>query len=165
MKWLLKEGGEKHSLNHEGVHQVELKKGYLHLFKKEGFTQSFRIQRYGMEESAFQKVLWVEYYEGSRLEFARFELVPDIPGIEERLEQAMSGPQDFLSPIAGKVLSVAASESDILKAGESIMVIEAMKMENPMKVEERLEIIGVNVKPGDVVETDQLLFRWQRPQS
>ena len=161
MNWLIKEGDQKHRIE-LGDTSVSLERGYL-LMKKNNVTSSYRINRHSLQHGKFGKVLSVEYYEGTILKFGRFELIPDIPGIEERLEQALSGPQDFLSPMTGKVLAVDVKPGDIIKASDKIMVIEAMKMENPIKLEEDAEILSVLSETGAMVEADQVLFKWQRP--
>ena len=161
MNWLIKEESQKHKLGIEGA-SVRLDQGYLFI-SKGSVTSSYRINRHSLQHGKFGKVLSVEYYEGTVLKFGRFELIPDIPGIEERLEQALSGPQDFLSPMTGKVLSVNIKVGDIIKASDKIMVVEAMKMENPIKLEEDAEILSVHSDVGAMVDADQILFKWQRP--
>ena len=161
MKWLIKDEKQKHKLDLTGT-SVNLERGYL-LLSKDNVTSSYRINRYSLQHGKFGKVLSVEYYEGTILKFGRFELIPDIPGIEERLEQALSGPQEFLSPMTGKVLAVNIKPGDIIKASEVIMVVEAMKMENPIKLEEDAEILSVHSEAGAMVDADQTLFQWRRP--
>ncbi len=161
MNWLIKSGDQKHEASLNGS-KVRMERGYL-LIEKDNITNSYRINRHNLQHGKFGKVLTVEYYEGVVLKFGRFELIPDIPGIEERLEQALSGPQDFLSPMTGKVLSVSVKPGDLIKASDPIMVVEAMKMENPIKLEEDAQILSVHTEVAAMVDADQILFKWQRP--
>ena len=55
------------------------------------------------------------------------------------------------SPMSGKVIDVRVSEGDSVEAGDTLIVIEAMKMEHTIKAVSRGVITGVNFAVGDVV--------------
>ena len=57
----------------------------------------------------------------------------------------------------GKVVRVMAAEGDRLAAGDTVLVIEAMKMQSNFKVSEDCVVREVLVKEGDLVNTDQVL--------
>lgn len=62
------------------------------------------------------------------------------------------------APIAGRVTAVLAAPGQAIRAGEAVLVIEAMKME--IQVETAVDGIvkTIRVKPGEAVSTGQLLF-------
>ena len=51
---------------------------------------------------------------------------------------------------------------DILKKGQTACIIEAMKLMNNIDMAEDGEIIEIAVKEGDMVEFNQLLFRYHK---
>ncbi|MBZ0243100.1 MAG: biotin/lipoyl-binding protein [Bacteroidales bacterium] len=59
------------------------------------------------------------------------------------------------SPMPGKVVNVLVKEGDKVKAGETVVVVSAMKMESEYKVKQDRVIKKVLVKVGDTVSSDQ----------
>jgi biotin carboxyl carrier protein len=59
------------------------------------------------------------------------------------------------SPMPGKVVKVLVKEGDEVKAGETVVVVSAMKMESEYKVKQDRVIKKVLVKEGDTVAGDQ----------
>ena len=60
-------------------------------------------------------------------------------------------------PITGKIISVAAKAGDSVQEGDTICVIEAMKMENPILAPVSGKITEVRVKEGQVVATGNVI--------
>ena len=60
----------------------------------------------------------------------------------------------------GLVVSIAVSESQEIKAGETLAVIEAMKMENILRAERDGVIKAIRVKPGDSVAVDAVIVEF-----
>lgn len=69
-----------------------------------------------------------------------------------------SGEGDVLSPLAGVVQSVDATVGATVKAGDTIMTLEAMKMYTPINAESDGTVKAVHVKAGDAVEEGQPLY-------
>ena len=62
------------------------------------------------------------------------------------------------SPMPGKVVKIPVSVGQEMKAGETVIVIEAMKMQNNIEAETSGTITGINVNKGDaVMEGDTLV--------
>ena len=83
----------------------------------------------------------------------------------KRLAQAVSGPaggaasgEVVRAPIAGKVVKVLASPGGAVEAGNSVAVLEAMKMENEIKAERGGEVAKVHVEVGQSVDTGDVLI-------
>jgi len=64
------------------------------------------------------------------------------------------------SPMPGLVVSIAVSEGQEVKAGETLAVIEAMKMENILRAERDGVIKTIRVKPGDSVAVDAVIVEF-----
>jgi propionyl-CoA carboxylase alpha chain len=67
------------------------------------------------------------------------------------------------APIAGLIVSTRVKQGDEVKAGQELLVIEAMKMENVIYAEDDVIIREIRVKPGDSVQSDQLLILFDMP--
>ncbi|MDE3195830.1 MAG: acetyl-CoA carboxylase biotin carboxyl carrier protein subunit [Acidobacteriota bacterium] len=70
---------------------------------------------------------------------------------------AGSGRASLAAPMPGKVVRVLAVEGDEVRAGQGIVVVEAMKMQNEMKSPRDGRVISVAVKPGDSVNAGAVL--------
>ncbi len=62
-----------------------------------------------------------------------------------------------LSPMPGLVVSVEVAAGQEVKAGETLCVIEAMKMQNIIRAERDGVVKAVNAKAGDSVSADEVL--------
>lgn len=62
------------------------------------------------------------------------------------------------SPIPGRVLSVKIKEGDKVQEGESLMVIESMKIEHTLKAFRSAKIKSILVKEGQSVESNEKLL-------
>ena len=68
-----------------------------------------------------------------------------------------AGPHELRAPIPGRVVSVAVAEGDEVKAGQALVILEAMKMENQICAEGPGRVERVLVAPGVTVEGGQVL--------
>lgn len=71
---------------------------------------------------------------------------------------AVAGPQEVRAPIPGKVVRVDVAEGDEVNAGQALLVLEAMKMENQICAEGAGIVASVLVSPGGTVEGGQVLI-------
>jgi len=74
-----------------------------------------------------------------------------------RRESAQAGPQRLSSSMPGKVVRVLSREGDSIEAGQGIIVVEAMKMQNEIKspkagtLRKLLVREGANVNAGEIL--------------
>jgi 3-methylcrotonyl-CoA carboxylase alpha subunit len=68
-----------------------------------------------------------------------------------------SGPSRLKAPIPGKVVAVKVAPGDEVVPGQSLVVLEAMKMENELAAEQAGRVTAIHVADGDTVESGQLL--------
>jgi propionyl-CoA carboxylase alpha chain len=66
----------------------------------------------------------------------------------------------LLCPMPGLVVSIAVAEGQEVKAGETLAVVEAMKMENVLRAERDLKIAKLNAKPGDSLAVDAVIMEF-----
>ena len=65
--------------------------------------------------------------------------------------------ETILAPMPGNILDVRVSIGQTVKAGDVLMILEAMKMENEIMCPRDGRIASVNVRKGDSVEPDTVL--------
>jgi acetyl-CoA carboxylase biotin carboxyl carrier protein len=61
------------------------------------------------------------------------------------------------APMPGKILEVLVKVGDQVKEDDELLMLEAMKMENPIYAPADGTVKDIKVKANDSVETDQLL--------
>lgn len=61
------------------------------------------------------------------------------------------------APMPGNILDVRVKPGDSVKAGDTLLILEAMKMENEISAPQDGTVAGVNVRKGDVVNSGDLL--------
>ena len=71
--------------------------------------------------------------------------------------QGTAGSIEVNAQVPGKVLSIAAQPGTAVKAGDSIVVLESMKMEIPVVAPQDGTVASINVASGDQVESGDLL--------
>ena len=99
--------------------------------------------------------LWVDGY--------RFE----VEALDERTRTirdmsaanaAPVGPAPVLAPMPGLIVRVNAEVGDAVQAGQGLVVMEAMKMENELRAQAAGRVKAVLVAPGAVVEKGAMLI-------
>jgi len=65
--------------------------------------------------------------------------------------------EEVLAPMPGNILEVIVKVGDAVKEDDELIILEAMKMENPICSPVDGTVKEIKVKAKDVVEADQLL--------
>ena len=83
-----------------------------------------------------------------------------LPPLPARAPAEPEGPSEWVvvSPMMGVVREICVSPGDAVKAGDILMVIEAMKMNNDLKARRSGKVEGVYVSPGQRVEEGRALL-------
>ncbi|MBR6484497.1 MAG: biotin/lipoyl-binding protein [Clostridiales bacterium] len=71
---------------------------------------------------------------------------------------ASGGAGSVNSPMPGTILKVNVSEGDEVKAGQAVVVLEAMKMENDITSPKDGKVVKIAVSQGQTVAAGQFLF-------
>ncbi len=77
---------------------------------------------------------------------------------EPSIERKNTEGHVILAPISGVVLKVMVNPGDVVKAGDIVAVIEAMKMENNITAVQDGTVKEVKVKPGSEVQEGEVLI-------
>jgi len=67
-------------------------------------------------------------------------------------------PVKVTAPIPGVILKILVREGDTVKAGQDILIMEAMKMENQVQASRSGRIGRINVRQDDAVQQDDVLL-------
>lgn len=70
-----------------------------------------------------------------------------------------SKPGDVAAPMPGRVVKVLVAKGDAVKAGEPLLIIEAMKMESRVPAPISGTVVAVYVKDSEDVKTDETLIQ------
>ena len=106
-------------------------------------------------ESPGRYTLWIDgfRYEVEALD-ERTRAIRDLSGASA----AASGPAPLKAPMPGLVVRVAVQSGDVVVAGQGLVVMEAMKMENELRASSAGRVKTVHVQPGTAVDKGALLI-------
>jgi len=80
---------------------------------------------------------------------------PVLTGAEPSSELVAGTP--LLSPMPGTIIRYLVEEGDVVQAGDSVCILEAMKMENLLPAPDDGEVVAIKCRPGDKVQLNQTL--------
>ena len=72
-------------------------------------------------------------------------------------EVARSGPTEILAIIPGRIVTVRVAPGDAVEGGQSLMVVEAMKMQNELRAPRAGTVRRIEVVGGQTIEVGDLL--------
>ncbi len=76
-------------------------------------------------------------------------------------ERSKKDPNALISPFPGKVIAIAATLGQRLSVGETILVVESMKMETKILAEKEATIVEILAAQGESIKKGQALVRFQ----
>ncbi len=83
----------------------------------------------------------------------------------ERARKPEEKGERILSPMPGIVVAVLVEEGQVVRAGESIAILEAMKMENEIRAQRGGVVRGVHVRAGQTVNLNDVIAWLDTPES
>ena len=163
MRWVIRGGGEAREVNVErngDSFEVEIdgRRRSVELERLDGAVASLRFPEDGR---SFQ----ITYQHGcngnwrvavGQREFDLAVLTP-AEAIQAVSGASESGPSRLTAPIPGKVVAVNVAPGDEVSPGQSLIVLEAMKMENELSADRAGKVAAVHAKAGETVEGGELL--------
>jgi len=75
---------------------------------------------------------------------------------------SMGAGANLASGMPGKIVKIFVKPGDVLKAGDPILIMEAMKMENEMRAASEVKIKEILVKEGENVESGATLVNFDK---
>ena len=83
---------------------------------------------------------------------------PSSTAIEPLKVNPNAGKSKIVAPIPGVVLSINVYLGDVIKVGDPLLVLEAMKMENSITSEKSGKVTAINVKVGQQVLQSEVMI-------
>ncbi len=117
--------------------------GHLVIVQVRPIANGFRLSHQGVEAPVY-------VYTESEAALARLMPVKSAGGSGKRV----------LCPMPGLVVSIAVAEGQDVKAGETLAVIEAMKMENVLRAERDGVVKTIHAKPGATLAVDAVILEF-----
>lgn len=89
-----------------------------------------------------------------RIKASREELAANAPKVEAEVKQEVVTGNKVVSPMPGKIFQIPVKVGDKVSVGDTVIVLEAMKMENSIATDYAGEVKQILVKIGDPVSND-----------
>nr|WP_316359636.1 acetyl/propionyl/methylcrotonyl-CoA carboxylase subunit alpha [Devosia sp.] len=133
-----------HWLPGDKTAQLDWSDGRKVVLKVTPTTSGFRIRYRGAD----LKVLALRPHVAALLKHMPVKLPPDMSRF-------------LLCPMPGQVVRIDVAEGDIVEDGQTLAVVEAMKMENVLKAEKRARVSKVRAAPGAVLAVDAVILEFE----
>ena len=107
----------------------------------------------------------IDYTVYTRGSYRQIKLYNDELLLHESLkgQGALGGIDNLAAGMPGKIVKVLVKVGDKVSANQTILVMEAMKMENDMKAPQDVTVKEVRVKEGQSVEAGSILVVFEKP--
>jgi biotin carboxyl carrier protein len=73
----------------------------------------------------------------------------------------LTGPAPLIAPMPGMIVRVNVQVGDAVQAGQGLVVMEAMKMENELRASSTATVKAIHARPGTAVEKGALLLEME----
>ena len=90
----------------------------------------------------------------------RFQVGPAVGGGRRGAVGAKDNPGEVTAPLAGVVVEVRVAVGDVITAGQPLIVIEAMKMQNEIQSPMAGTITAINYEAGQRVEQGAVVIKY-----
>lgn len=84
--------------------------------------------------------------------------VPAPKSHEKKIKKSISSRIPVKAPLPGIILKIIVKVGDVVKEGDTLLVMEAMKMENNIQSEKSGTISDIKINEGDTVLQDDILI-------
>jgi acetyl/propionyl-CoA carboxylase alpha subunit len=144
--------------NHSYCLTIEDKSFTVNAFKPGPQSLSMLIDgksyEVGIEKAgnAFTVFLFDDTIELELIEARKFQAAAETQRVGSR------GPVTIQAPMPGKIIKVSVQEKSSVQEGDSLLVMEAMKMQNELKAPKAGTISRIQVREGEPVSMSQVLM-------
>jgi pyruvate carboxylase subunit B len=130
--------------------------------------ESYHVKVGGKGYKSEGKRPYFMYVDGQLVEVLVEPLVEVLPSEEGKIEAKATGqsirpkaqePGDITTPMPGTVVKMKIKKGDKIKAGDTILIVEAMKMENEIHSPVDGTVENIFVSEGDMVNPDEVIVQ------
>jgi biotin carboxyl carrier protein len=146
--------GQKLRVNNEVIDAdiKQLSAGLFHIINRNG-SYNAEVVSFSREEKTAEIKVNNNIYTLTAKD--QFDVLLDQMGLSNLMSAKVN---DIKAPMPGMVLKVLVEEGAEIKKGDSLFILEAMKMENIIKSPADVTVKVIKIKPGDKVEKGQILM-------
>ncbi len=112
---------------------------------------------YRVETDGRAEIVYVAGTPGDLWMWANGRLYRETTRAPEARAPRAGGPQEIHAPMPARIVSITVTPGSHVSAGETLVVLEAMKMEWPLKAEAAGTVTVVNGAPGQLVQADAVI--------
>jgi acetyl/propionyl-CoA carboxylase alpha subunit len=135
--------------------QVEVKPGKFHIIRD---LKSYSVEVIGVDEATKTLNLKVNNNMYKAKVEDRFDLLLHQLGMDNLVNVAV---KELKAPMPGLVLKIEVEVGQTIKEGDTLIVLEAMKMENVLKSPTDVVIKSIGVTEGNAVEKNEVLIEFE----
>lgn len=128
--------------------------GYYHVLHG---TKSFRAEVVEVDRTKKRLAIKVNGRLYPVIVKDRFDVLLDKMGMNSNAGTRVN---NIKAPMPGLIVALSVKDGDEVKAGDTLLVLEAMKMENVIKAPGDAVVKSVKVKMGEGVEKNQVLIEF-----
>ena len=133
---------------------IQVQNGYFHVIFN---RQSYRAEVVSMDVNSKSFVIKVN---GSHYPVQlkdKFDLLLEKMGMNTNASAKVN---HVRAPMPGLIIDLKVKDGDVVKAGDPLLILEAMKMENIIKAPGDATVKSVKVKMGEGVEKNQVMIEF-----
>lgn len=138
--------------------EVDLQAINAHTFHILHDNKSYTAEVVSLDKREKKVVVKVNGNEYSVLLRDRYDLLLDNMGMQFSKN---NGASTLKAPMPGLVLDLMVKVGDSVKKGDSLLILEAMKMENIIKSSENVVIKSIEISQHSIVEKNQVLLTFE----
>ena len=131
-----------------------IREGYFHILLN---NKSYRAEVVEIETAAKRVIVKVNGKHYPVVIKDRFDLLLEKMGMNI---SAGARVNHVRAPMPGLIIQLKVKDGDEVKAGDTLLILEAMKMENIIKAPGDATVKSVKVRMGDGVEKNQILIEF-----
>ena len=134
---------------------VALDNGHFHIIKDDRSFNAEVVEANYADKSFKIKVNETIYNVAAK---DRFDLLLEQMGINNSTKNKVN---NLKAPMPGLILDIKVQVGDVVKAGDVVLVLVAMKMENALKSSGDGVVKSIKVNKGDSVDKNQVLIEFE----
>jgi biotin carboxyl carrier protein len=133
---------------------VNVGDGHFHILIN---TKSYRAEVVKADHSTKSFIITINGEQYSIELKDKFDLLLEKMGLTNGVSGKIN---NIKAPMPGLIIDLRVKEGDKVMPGDSLLILEAMKMENLIKASAESVVKSVKVKKGDSVEKNQILIEF-----
>jgi biotin carboxyl carrier protein len=133
---------------------VKISDGYFHILHQ---NKSYRAEVVSIDKAAKRFTIKINGRNHTVDLKEKFDLLLEKMG----MNTAAAGKLNHIkAPMPGLIIELKVKVGDVVKPGDQLLILEAMKMENILKSQGEGTVKNVKIKKGDTVEKGQVLVEF-----